>query len=188
MMRIGVTGHRFLAEIPKLRAGIDLALMRIAEAYPEKAWWVVSSLAEGADRLVVQQVLIARPDARLIVPLPLPVSDYLQDFAGEQSRMEFERLMSQAVEVIPPPQVSQRSEGYWRAGITMLERSDVLIALWDGQKAQGQGGAGDVVSVARQKGLPMAWVKCGNRIPGTNIAVSLGDEQGQVVMEKIQAI
>ena len=143
MIRIGVTGHRFLAEIPKLQAGIDLALARIAEAYPGEAWSVVSSLAEGADRLVVQQVLLARPDARLIVPLPLPVPDYLQDFASEQSRVEFEDLAGSGGRSDSTAAGFSRSEGYWQAGITMLERSDVLIALWDGQKAQGQGGAGE---------------------------------------------
>ncbi len=50
----------------------------------------------------------------------------------------------------------------------MVTRSDVLLALWDGQNAQGQGGAGEIVALARQKGLPLAWVKCGNRLPGTN--------------------
>ena len=58
MIRIGVTGHRFLAEIPKLRDGIDQALTRIAQTYPNEPWAVVSSLAEGADRLVVQRVLL----------------------------------------------------------------------------------------------------------------------------------
>ena len=76
-----------------------------------------------------------------------------------------------------------RSEGYWLAGRKMLERIDVLIALWDGQISQGQGGTGEIVAIARQKGLPLAWVKCGNRRPGTGIATSLKEEQGKVSFE-----
>ena len=186
MIRIGVTGHRFLAEIYKLQAGIDQVLTLIAKAYPDKTWSVVSALAEGADRLVVQRVLLARPDTRLIVPLPLPVSDYTQDFTSELSRMEFQELMARAAEVIPPPEVTSRNEGYWLAGKTMLERIDVLIALWDGKVAQGQGGTGKMVTVARQRELPIAWVKCGNRRPGTNEALSLGEQQGQVKLERVK--
>jgi hypothetical protein len=185
MIRIGVTGHRFLAEIPKLETGIDQALTQIAQVYPGEAWSVVSSLAEGADRLVVRRVLNIRPDSHLIVPLPLPTSDYRQDFLTGQSQQEFEDLLSCAFEVIPPPQISIRSEGYWLAGKTMLAYSDVLVTLWDGQDSHGQGGTGEMVAIARQKKLPIAWVKCGNRIPGTNIAVSLGEKQGQLTVERL---
>ncbi len=139
MIRIGVTGHRFLADIPKLRDGIDQALARIAQTYPSEPWAVVSSLAEGADRLAVHQVLGTRPEARLIVPLPLPIMDYLQDFGTAQSRAKFEELLAQAAEVIDPPEVTLRSEGYRLAGRKMLECSDVLIALWDGQDFSGAG-------------------------------------------------
>ena len=183
MVQIGVTGHRFLAEISKLQAGIDQALTRIAQAYPGETWSVVSSLAEGADQLVVQRVLRARQDARLIVPLPLPVSDYRQDFSTEQARAEFETLLARAVEVIPPPKVTLRSEGYWLAGKTMLGRSDVLVALWDGQMALGQGGTGEMVAIARQRALPIAWVHCGNRNAGTQQPINLGEEHGKVSFE-----
>ena len=183
MVRIGVTGHRFLAEISKLRDGIDQALTRIAQTYPDEPWSVVSSLAEGADRLVVQRVLVARPEARLIVPLPLAISEYVKDFTSGQSRAEFEDLLAQAAEVIDPPEVTSRSEGYWLAGRKMLERSDVLIALWDGQDSQGQGGTGEMVAIARQKKLQLAWVKCGNRRPGTDEATSLKEGKGKVSFE-----
>jgi hypothetical protein len=59
MARIGVTGHRFLAEISRLQVGIAQALIRITQAYPGETWSVVSSLAKGADQLVVQRVLRA---------------------------------------------------------------------------------------------------------------------------------
>jgi hypothetical protein len=36
---------------------------------------------------------------------------------------------------------------------------------------------------ARARGMPIAWVHCGNRIPGTNQTISLGEEQGTVSFE-----
>jgi hypothetical protein len=186
MVRIGVTGHRFLAEIPKLQAGIDQVLTRIAGAYPDETWSVISSLAEGADQLVVQRVFIARQDARLVVPLPLPACDYRWDFSTGQSRAEFEILLARAVEVIPPPKNVARNEGYWLSGKTMLGRSDVLVALWDGQNALGQGGTGEIVMIARQRRLPIAWVHCDNRSAGIEEQTSLGLENGKVSFEGLQ--
>jgi hypothetical protein len=71
MVAIGITGHRILTEIEKIQAGVEEALHRVEKAFPGQAWTVISALAEGADRLVVQRVL-ARPYARLVAVLPLP--------------------------------------------------------------------------------------------------------------------
>jgi hypothetical protein len=184
MVRIGVSGHRFLAEIPKLQTGIDRALAHIDSIFPHQPWAILSSLAEGADRLVVERVLLSRPDARLIVPLPLEQSEYLKDFEPGASVAQFLSLLHRAAEVIPPLAVLSRSEGYWAAGKYMLDHCDVLVTLWDGQGAQGQGGTGEMVAIARQRHLPLAWVHCGNRKPGTNQPTSLGEEQGRVSFEE----
>jgi hypothetical protein len=37
----------------------------------------------------------------------------------------------------------------------MLQASDVLLALWDGQAARGRGGTAQVVAEARELGLPV---------------------------------
>ncbi len=60
----------------------------------------------------------------------------------------------------------------------------MLLAVWDGQPPQGAGGTGWVVSEARRRGLPLAWVHAGNRQPGSEQPVSLGDEQGTVTFER----
>jgi hypothetical protein len=186
VLAIGVTGHRFLAETEKLKKGIDQALDRIERSYPGSSWSILSSLAEGADRLVLERVLARKPASRLVVPLPLPVCDYLQDFATQESREAFLRLLGQAAEVIPPPPGSTRNEWYVAAGKYMLEVCEVLVALWDGQGAQGTGGTAEMVATARQRRLPLAWVRCGNRVPGTNTPLSLGEEQGTVSFDGFQ--
>jgi hypothetical protein len=187
VVRIGVTGHRFLAEILKLETGIDQALDRIDKTHPHQSWSIISSLAEGADRLVVQRVWQAKPAAGLIVPLPLPISEYIQDFSAKQSQTEFEKLLAQAAEVIPPPQVFDRNEGYWLAGKTMLDRCTVLIALWDGRPPKGQGGTGQIVLEARQRGLPIAWVYALNNQPGVMDASASATIQATVTYENFPA-
>ena len=183
MIIIGVTGHRFLVEVNKLQVGIDQALTRLADRWPGEAWSVISCLAEGADRLVVARALALRPSAHLIAVLPLPASDYQADFLPGESRQEFQHLLGLASETILTPTAASRNEAYWAAGETLLARATVLIALWDGLPAQGRGGTGELVAAARQRGLPIAWVRCGNARPGANEGLSLGEEQGEVSFE-----
>ncbi len=182
MIKIGVTGHRFLAELDKINAGIEEALRRIEDHFPNQSLTVLSSLAEGTDRIVAHQVL-KRSNAKLIAPLPFPQEDYETDFDTEESKNEFRQMLSQASEVIEMPNTATRNEAYEAAGNYVLENCDVLLAVWNGQGAQGQGGTGEIVSMARTRGLPIAWIHAGNRKPGTSEPTSLGDEQGKVDFE-----
>jgi hypothetical protein len=180
-VRIGATGHRVLAETDKVRAGIERALGDIRATYPEADLIALSSLAEGADRLVAEQILAA--SGRLIVPLPQERDEYAKDFATEASKREFWELLAQAEEVVEVPPQATRREAYRAAGIVVLDRCDVLVAVWDGRPAQGAGGTAEIVELARARGLPVAWVHAGNRRPGTMEATTLGEEQGRVTWE-----
>lgn len=182
MTAIGVTGHRFLAEIDKLAASVDEALAKVQQAFPGQPMVVISSLAEGADRLVAHRVLMGF-QGRLVVPLPLPQADYMKDFPSAQSQQEFLNLLRQADEVVELPPTANRDAAYEAAGRYVLDRCDALMALWDGQGAQGQGGTGEMVALARQRGLPLIWINAGNRKPGTQEPTSLGEEQGKITFE-----
>jgi len=182
MVAIGVSGHRILTEIDKITAGIDEALRHIERAFPGQSLTVISALAEGGDRLVAERVL-ARPRARLVVPLPLPADDYINDFTTAESTDEFRGLLDRADEVIELPPAPTRNEAYEAAGLYVLDHRDVLIAIWDGQGSHGQGGTAEIVVRARARRLPIAWVHAGNRKPGTMEPTSLGEEQGTVTFE-----
>ena len=45
------------------------------------------------------------------------------------------------------------------SGRYILDRCRFLIAVWDGQPGGGLGGTAHIVTEARQRGLPLAWVK-----------------------------
>lgn len=157
---IGVTGHRAFPDADRVTETVDRVLDTIDMTGPAT---VVSSLAEGADRLVARRAL-ARPGWTLAVVLPLEPLDYLADFADERSRTEFTALLERAddVEQIPPAQ--SRTEGYRRAGHRVVDRSDALIALWDGEPAAGEGGTGEIVDHARLLDRPLAWVPVVNTV------------------------
>jgi hypothetical protein len=149
-LRIGVTGHRVLADLELVRAGIDQSLSRIEECHPGRPLVVVSSHAEGTDRLVTE-IVLKRPGSRLEAVLP-------------EGNCE---------------------EAYAAANDRLLEKIDVLVAVWDGREAQGRGGTAEVVARARACHLPLAWVHAGNRKPGTVESTTLGPEQGRVTFENL---
>src|SRR5512145_489183 len=100
---VAVTGHRDLrpAEIPGIRVRVREFLVELRDHYPDRAVSVMSTLAEGADRLVADEALAL--GLALTVPLPMPRHLYLQDFDSAESRAEFDRLCAAAVDVFELP-------------------------------------------------------------------------------------
>jgi len=185
LVKIGVTGHRFLHETNKTIKGVDQALKKIAESFGTP-FIVLTALAEGADRFVAHRANAMREDTHLIVLLPLKMEDYLDDFVSLTSKAEFLNLLETADEVFEPEENKSREQAYWETGKKIVEQCDVLVAIWDGQSAQGEGGTGDVVALAREQGRPLAWIHAGNCKPGINKPASLGKEQGKVSYERFE--
>jgi len=179
---IGVTGHRFLAEVDKLAAGIDEALDAVEATFPHHSLMAVTSLAEGADQLAADRIL-AREGAGLKVILPFSQAQILEEFPDAQSRATFQLLLDRAQETLEIPACKNKNDAYEAAGQKILECINVLLALWNGRVEHGRGGTGTVVRSARSQGLAIAWVHTGNRKPGTNVPTTLGREQGLVTFE-----
>jgi SMODS and SLOG-associating 2TM effector domain 1 len=172
-LRVGVTGHRFIDQHDDaLMTAVGAALDRI-ERHCRKGTaatpvnlTVVSALAEGADRIVARAA-IGR-GAILEVVLPLPLDDYLTDFESDKSRSEFCSLLvdhASAITELPP--ADGRDAAYERAGRAIVDRSDVLLALWDGRAARGRGGTAEIVSYARRHGVPILQVTVERLDPGS---------------------
>lgn len=158
MIAIGITGHRDYIQSDRASMAIDEALSVIVAQYGETPLQLLSPLAEGADRHVVWRAL-ASYSIQLIVPLPLELEAYLLDFNTPSSKAEFITLLEQADEVIQLPAAGSRDECYLAAGMYLLDRCDVLLALWDGSPARGMGGTAQIVAEARKRELPIAWIK-----------------------------
>ena len=154
---IGVTGHRILDNPKPIISGVDRALHAIKTSFDAGCLVILSPLAEGADRIVANRAL-AIGGTKLIAILPLPVEMYQEDFQSSSSRKEFHDLLQLADEVIELPRTIKREESYRNAGEYLVAKSDVLIAIWDGLPTRGPGGTAEVVALAREKNLPLAWI------------------------------
>lgn len=153
VIRIGVTGHRTLADVDQVRTRVVTAVSDARDVAGADIVEIWSSLAEGADRIVADLVP-ARAD-RLIVVLPLDPDDYRSDFTSDASCIEFDRLLALATEirVARPDDSGTRESAYERAGLEVLANCDLLLALWDGDGARGRGGTAEIVERARRDGV-----------------------------------
>lgn len=182
-LTIGVTGHRVLSEFHKIVKGIDIGLARIQPFVLGKSLFVASSLAEGADRLVVKRVLAHFPFTKLVVVLPFEEDEYIKDFATESSKKEFEDLLEIALQISVVSPGPSRKKSYVSACNKILSLSDILFAVWDGKPAQGAGGTAEMVKNFRWQHKRIVWVHAGNRQLGSLTPTTLGKNQGLVTLE-----
>jgi len=162
-LRVGVTGHRpdrlDQADLPELRARVAEVLSALQDGSCGRVT-LVSALAEGADQLVAEVAVAA--GLRLVCPLPFPLETYDQDFAVGNALGAFRTLLEQAAEVEELPgsrsSPSVEAAAYAAVGARIVDRADVLLAIWDGARSRGAGGTADVVAQARRVGVPTVWI------------------------------
>ena len=158
--QVGVTGHRAErlaeeADVNLLDRAVWEVVRRLAHAAREAGLepWLLSPLAEGADRLVARVALVSGYKLRVVLPFPRP--RYEGDFASPRSREEFCRLLDQAQEI---EELSLLDGGYAAVGEVVARDSRLLIAIWDGAPAQGPGGTQEVVTAALARSIPVVWI------------------------------
>ena len=202
MLVIAVTGHRNIAaDDAKITALVSSELKALKAAYPHHRAIVISSLAEGADRLVAQTAM-KDLSARLVVPLPLPRENYGLDFETPQSRAEFDRMLARADTVIDAPIVfageawktysEERNHQYAWIGAYAGRNADALIAIWNGKPAQGTGGTAHVVDWFKKGEAPGIYAvpayashRATPRLPRT--LVCLNPETYEITRETIRS-
>ena len=145
-----MTGHRQFDGVAQTRAAATRIVAALRDQHGGLPLEVWSSLAEGADRVVIEAVRACDPAARLVVVLPLQSDDYRTDFVDPASAAEFDRLLAAAddTNVTGPDASGTRQSAYARAGLAVVDAVDVLVAVWDGEPARGPGGTAEIVAAA----------------------------------------
>lgn len=182
-LRVGVTGHRpnklepdqmtrlseiattMLGELSKITNGIHAAHSNVLAAGPPNLR-LVTSLAEGADTIVAH----AARDCgyRLDVILPFPKAAYVeaQQFSTDAKRI-FEAFLAdrESHSLLEldgtPDDLRLADNAYLEAGRLMVAHSDVLMAVWNGQREDGVGGTAQILREAIERGVPVIWIKPG---------------------------
>ncbi len=154
---IGAIGHRNLAGLEQaIVRQIAFVLRQLIDEHPNERLSLLSSVAEGADRLLLASA------AELGLPydcvLPCSPECFRVDFASPDSRGEFDRLLETARSVMQPEMPFDKEEGYLWASEAVLARADTLLAVWDGGSGNGAAGTAETVARARKRGIPVIWI------------------------------
>lgn len=167
-IHIAVSGHRHLEDVPRLEQEAVNACGLIRQVFPEQRFQVYSCLAEGADRLLAR-VLMERLAASLVAVLPLAEGTYRLDFSSRESLQAFRQLKKSASSVVVLDKIKARPQAYQAANQYLLQHCQVLLAIWDGLPAHGEGGTGELVETVRQTGRMLLWMPAKPRAEGAGI-------------------
>ena len=154
---LGVSGHRDLDPdgLSRLREAVSAFVQQLRQHLPDTELRILVGMAEGADLLVAQTALDL--GLRVDAVLPMPLEHYVADFDAASLavlhsllRHPGVRHLELAVAAHNPPQpgpatAEERGELYANLTETLIRRSSVLLALWDGQPSALRGGTADTV-------------------------------------------
>lgn len=148
--RIGVTGHRDLPEpvLEWVSEGILDEFRTRVEDGPVEAF---SALAAGADQLFAELAL----RSGIPVTAVIPGMDYESDLDGQEARAAFHRLLRACADRVDLPVERTREDAYTAAGRWIVDHTDRMVAVWDGEPARGPGGTADIVEYASRVGVPV---------------------------------
>lgn len=148
MIRIAVTGHRGLS--PRVAALVDQAIRAELARYDPAALVGISCLADGADQIFARAMLDCGGTLEVVVPAAA-----YRDGLPEEAKPAYDELLDQAGAVRRLDHPESTPTAHMDASAQMLQRTDLLLAVWDGKPARGFGGTADVVAHARDIGLPV---------------------------------
>jgi len=127
----------------------------------------VSPLAEGTDRIFAEVALDL--GFELCCPMPFQQAEFEEDFkppnALEAQSLEcFRGLLGRAASETRLVRFeldgvrSQLAEAYGAAGRVVMNQSDLLVVVWDGEPAAGGGGTVQTMQEALSYHIPVVWV------------------------------
>jgi hypothetical protein len=147
---VGMTGHVGLP--PSTAALVTTALRDILRPYTLNLVGV-TMLGPGADQLFARVVL--ELCGTLDVVQPTTGMQYRDGFEDEAARRGYDELYGQASHVEALAYTESTEQAHMDGGQVVVDRSSVLVAVWDGQPSRGLGGTADVVAYARERGVPV---------------------------------
>jgi hypothetical protein len=161
IFRVAAIGHRFLSVNDRLTVAIGSVLGQILQEHVSDELQLFCALAEGSDQLVAKIALLKK-SIKLIVPLPLAEEKYLQGFTTESGRNSFHEIIKSAEKVFTLPEQNDDEAAYEHLGNYLLNHSDVLIAIWNGEQSLKKGGTGQIASKALHMRKLTYWIYADN--------------------------
>jgi hypothetical protein len=145
--RIGFTGHQDLSV--STQREVAAVIGTLLADYSDGKLIGLTNLAQGADQLFAFSVLAAGGDLEVVVAS----QGYERSFQTERARNTYKALLTLAADATALPYTAPSEDAYLAAGHEVVDRCDMMLAVWDGRDAAGRGGTGDIVAYARERGV-----------------------------------
>jgi hypothetical protein len=143
-MNLGISGHQDLGGSSGEEWVRQTIRTLLRELSPTLGF---SSLARGSDQIFAQALL----DAGIPLVTVIPSRDYRRTFEPENAPA-FDRFLESASSRSELPFREPCEEAFYEAAREIVNRCDLLIAVWNGAKPKGLGGTGDAVKYAARMG------------------------------------
>lgn len=181
-LRLGVIGNRDLSgvDIERVRVELNTVLTHICSG-TEKLWqaqksqhkkslyadepprfFLIDSLADGADQLAAQVIRKLPYKFQLSCPIPFPRELYKKPFFTDQDRSQFDELVKDerfdtvVIEMNCNSETEKcKAEAYRAAADMLLDNTDLLIAIYDPDKEGHLGGTVNTVNIAQERRIPV---------------------------------
>ena len=183
--RVGIVGHRpnrlDKADIGQLKGVLRSILDAVkeevvffaenhADFYQENSTPVlraISPLAEGTDRLFAEEAI--ELGFKLCCVMPFPQEEFKKDFEPgnaleKDSLKRFAGLLDKATKETDltcfqlDGNRDNSGRAYGTGGRVVLNQSDILIVVWDGDRQDKIGGTEETFAEAMNQGVPVVWV------------------------------
>lgn len=144
-MKIAISGHQNIGDkkvvnwVEKELRSIVQNLGDITNSY--------SSLAVGADQIFAKIVI----ENNIPLTAVIPCEGYRNTFEVDTVK-GFDNLLQKVSNVVKLNYPEPSEIAFYEAGKYVLDNCDVLITVWNGKKAKGLGGTGDIVELAKNNG------------------------------------
>jgi hypothetical protein len=152
---VGVSGHRDLDpdDITRLREAVRDFVQQLKTHLPDTELRLIVGMAAGADLLVAETALGLGVPVEAVLPMPL--EHYAADFDAKtltclkdllrRPEVRCVELSAGGGAVSGPHSREQRDAMYANLTDTLIRRSSLLLALWDGRSSHLPGGTADTV-------------------------------------------
>lgn len=140
-MKVGITGHQNIGSedtVKWVKRSLEniVTNSKIDEGY--------TCLARGADQIYAQILIEHNVPYTAIIAS----ADYEQTFDSAEYRAAYIDYLQHAAQVIILDHKEATEQAFYDAGEMLVDNSDYIVAVWNGLKAKGLGGTGDIVEYA----------------------------------------
>ncbi len=144
-MKAGITGHQDLGDQATVAWVKDTLAGLVVENNVSHGF---TCLAKGADQFFAAVLT----EKNISFTAIIPCIEYEMAFDNQSARNDYQRFDRMAGERIELNFPHPSEKAFFEGGKKVVECSDLIFAVWDGQPAKGLGGTGDIVEFSKKAG------------------------------------